>query len=1372
MDDRAYKRGGTSQAARPKFALQPESAQVDERSLRDMIRFAMAYAKELRFINSDGTETAGGWQNFLGSTEADLEAIINFFENPTVGSRYQQPHVALFLTFLKLLQYAQDQMNGITRSHLEFYYRQVLGLAQRTAIPDKAHMIVELAPNVDGVILPAGTLLNAGTDRQYRIAETAVINPAQAVDFRSIHALRRVTGIAEARQPYAAIEDQAIVEMFRIVYGDPNPGDDLPQLNAPLRELPSDQRDYNEVYIYLKKLHGMVNFVRDGLFMSLPTFRALMKLKQQQDNDQPIWDEINNILNEVGRRRSNDPNFRLNPQNERAFDDNLMLALGVQKLPEFERIPDVKNIYELYPKASSPEINGEIERNLYMSPDTFYRMMRLKVGIDQDWEEIYRILREAGRKKQGVNALPKLNYSRHKAPPEFSNVLVGALETITWPDGIADIDDLKENLEAIRAYFHLYPEEFAFVMAGKNWEKIDAMLDAAYYERHYAVWRKALRVYPRTHEGFTKMLNYAAGFDLSGEREAALAQLERVGQLDVRNELFAKALKDPADPTLKTDNWETIYGLIESAMRLMRSIPPPEKVEWVNLYADSDIVRDVSWELFGAPKPQRDPLFGWAVRSSMLNLSAGKRTITLRLTFSPTNLKAAAITDVLDRTNNMGSPFVVDVSTEKGWIEADTLLVRQPNNQALEFKLEFSEKADALAPPPGDTLPMLRIRLRQIADARDEYITRYEPFKNLILTAVTLDVDVDGLLPAQMQNDQSALPPKKPFEPFGITPLAGSRFFLAHPELIDKSLKKLTFHVEWMGLPADLRVHYRNYPGVTEFKTAITLVDNGIESKPQSQPLFSSMSTPATKNDLKLEKIDALPLDVITDTDVQNWSRYIQWELESPGFQHDNYPGLAAQMASKLAVDLAKNTLVKKRDANNQETSEVDMDAYKINPPYTPKIKTLTLGYSASAALEKGMFHIHPFGYAAIGRATEGFPFLPQYDFEGEFYLGLSAVQAPQDISLLFQLAGDTPNPDAPPPPIEWSYLSDNQWTPLKVLLDDTDGLLKSGIIRFDLPAAKPGALLPGDLYWLRAAIKHSASGVCNAVGVHTQAVMAVLHTGEVLPDPLPAGTIAELNEPVPGIAAIYQLYPTFGSRIAEPDTMFYTRVSERLRHRQRAVTIWDYEHLILDQFPQVYRVKCLPASDEQPGLVRIIVIPNLRFSLRFDPFAPKAPVSLLREIEEFLSSHAPPYVEIRASNARYVPVKLRFGVRFMPGVNETFYKQRLNDEINQFLSPWAYDQDADIVIGGRIYANTLVNFIEQRDYVDYIAEIRLFRGPDPVRATDEGLWVEPVQPDEVLVADPEHEINIIVDDHYQSQDFEGINYMKIELDFMVGPNA
>jgi hypothetical protein len=236
--------------------------------------------------------------------------------------------------------------------------------------------------------------------------------------------------------------------------------------------------------------------------------------------------------------------------------------------------------------------------------------------------------------------------------------------------------------------------------------------------------------------------------------------------------------------------------------------------------------------------------------------------------------------------------------------------------------------------------------------------------------------------------------------------------------------------------------------------------------------------------------------------------------------------------------------------------------------------------------------------------------------------------------------------------------------------------------------------------------------------------------------------------------------------------------VSEHLRHKQRAVTLWDYEHLVLERFPQIYKVKCLTANpiahSGDPGKVEIVVVPDIRNRLPFDPFEPKAPANLIADIEAFLKDKTAPFATAKVRNARYLPVKVRLGVRFRPGKDEGFYMKRLNEELNRFLSPWAYEEGADLIFGGKIYANSIINFVDQRPYVDFVAQLQFFLSEDgktfsPIPLSgSEGYYVAAGLPDGVLVAAREHEIDLISEAGYEAKEFTGIDYMKIQLDFIV----
>jgi len=617
--------------------------------------------------------------------------------------------------------------------------------------------------------------------------------------------------------------------------------------------------------------------------------------------------------------------------------------------------------------------------------------------------------------------------------------------------------------------------------------------------------------------------------------------------------------------------------------------------------------------------------------------------------------------------------------------------------------------------------------------------------------------------------------------------------------MVGKKLDSLGFNITWMGVPKNLGDHYANYPKTVagdkevpfdneRFTAKVRLADGKVlkDFSPDLTLFDKANATKPVAVTLQAPEDQGNPDHVLaSSSDVAEWHRYFVWELGEPDFQHAVYPTVALQQSLQMAAAIA-----------NKNPATVVAATYQVNPPYTPKIKSLTVDYAASADLvlepaasgtaAMRVFHVEPFGYAELKPegAPPGCPFLPQYENEGELYIGLRNVHAPQRVSLLFQVAEGSANPDATPEPVQWNYLSGNRWLTLhdgSLLADGTRGLINSGIVELLLKPAEPNTRLPGGCYWIRAAIARSSDSVCDLVDIHPNAVLAAFadenNAPEHLSAPLPAGRIARLMTPLPGVARIRQPYSSFGGKMAEQDASFNVRVSERLRHKQRALTVWDYERLVLEKFPRLYKVKCLRADPsvqrDHPGRIELIVIPDIRNRLPFNPFEPKAPVELLRDIDAFLQDKTPPFATVRARNARYVPVMVRCGVRFRSGSDEGYCRNRLNDELNRFLSPWAYDEGADIIIGGSIYANSIIDFLDGRDYVDYLAEFKLFSSPDDGQTFNivpegDSYHVRAQSADDVLVAARKHVFDVISQADYRVERLTGINYMKIELDFVV----
>ena len=82
--------------------------------------------------------------------------------------RRLEPHIALFIAFLRLFRHAQDGMNDLPRRHLDFYYNSVLCLDRKPAQPDHAYLIFTLAKEFEQELVEKGTLLLAGKDKKGR----------------------------------------------------------------------------------------------------------------------------------------------------------------------------------------------------------------------------------------------------------------------------------------------------------------------------------------------------------------------------------------------------------------------------------------------------------------------------------------------------------------------------------------------------------------------------------------------------------------------------------------------------------------------------------------------------------------------------------------------------------------------------------------------------------------------------------------------------------------------------------------------------------------------------------------------------------------------------------------------------------------------------------------------------------------------------------------------------------------------------------------------------------------------------------------------------------------------------------------------------
>lgn len=418
---------------------------------------------------------------------------------------------------------------------------------------------------------------------------------------------------------------------------------------------------------------------------------------------------------------------------------------------------------------------------------------------------------------------------------------------------------------------------------------------------------------------------------------------------------------------------------------------------------------------------------------------------------------------------------------------------------------------------------------------------------------------------------------------------------------------------------------------------------------------------------------------------------------------------------------------------------------------------------------------------------------VPSYSSQGNLYLGLKDVVAPSSLKLYLVIAEKALQRDVEVlPTVNWSYLSKSgSWTDFvagKTITDATYNLTRSGTITLALPEDITNAteILPNGLFWLRAQVRNELNVFSRLLFVYSQVLEVVYSNSSQTQRSnlvLPANTITKSIIPIPSIKSIFQPLISAGGILPENQTAFYTRISETLRHKNRAIQCWDYERLLLEKFPQVSKAKCIDASNTRKmnafnNHFDIVVIPQLSGEgvITNNRFGPVFSLALLEEMEHYLKPLASPHVKFDVLNPIYERLKITCDVKFK--TDDAFYIRQLNTDIRTFLSPWLDEKSHKYIIGEGIQKSTIMGYIQQLDYVDFITKFSItkvariknkyyfYDSAKTIASHTDMLYA--LSPRSVFVSATEHLINPITEIVYKDPVPMGIGLLAIESDFIV----
>lgn len=751
---------------------------------------------------------------------------------------------------------------------------------------------------------------------------------------------------------------------------------------------------------------------------------------------------------------------------------------------------------------------------------------------------------------------------------------------------------------------------------------------------------------------------------------------------------------------------------------------------------------------------------GWAVASPNLFLAEGTREIKMTL-----RLKSIA---GFKHAERIFTPFFeVQLTSEKEWLKSGMIIkvkltpdleeADQSDTEQNDFTLEVTATLDGSLPAVTayneavhagaypTAWPVMKVLLLP-----DSYLL--ETFRNFTVENVSLGVHVQGMKNLILQNDEAIQPSDKPVLPFTTQPLIGSNFYIGNYEIFSKTLQSLNIKLEWQDAPVDFGSHYANYgsneiPSASSFHAAVDLLSdrNWNIRLLHTFPIFDAANTanpkdlPVGESTFQLRTAGApfmrdpqLVLGTgFTNTVNQGFVRVVltgptRAELgnsssEAPfeAFGHKAFP----VAYTKQVIALSKH------DGSILTAPQLP------KPPYTPTLKSVTMDYFALDVFRPDtpngidQFFLQDVFGPAESQKNDISPLMPAQPGDGALYIGLQNAAAPQSVSLLFQVEEGSVESDAllNSSDLYWSYLAGHRWQPVAVadvLEESTAGFQKPGIIRLNMggDASVQHSLMPAGMRWLRVHVTDNPGGAAAIGKIFAQAGTATLvlpETGAAgyeahLATPLAPNTVSKLVRKLPSLKKVTQPFPSFGGRHPEADPAFYRRVSERLRHKDRASSGGDYEKLLLEYFPEIFKVKCLPHTDTEdwfrPGNVRLVVVPDWRKRPTGDPLQPKVNLQRLREIGTYISEKfTSPFVKLHVTNPVYETLLVDCKVSFHPGFDPGYYAVVLDDEIKKFLSPWAYREGQDIMFGGKLHASEILAFIEGREYVDFVVDFELY---------------------------------------------------------------
>ena len=228
---------------------------------------------------------------------------------------------------------------------------------------------------------------------------------------------------------------------------------------------------------------------------------------------------------------------------------------------------------------------------------------------------------------------------------------------------------------------------------------------------------------------------------------------------------------------------------------------------------------------------------------------------------------------------------------------------------------------------------------------------------------------------------------------------------------------------------------------------------------------------------------------------------------------------------------------------------------------------------------------------------------------------------------------------------------------------------------------------------------------------------MARYQTGGGVRGNRAARTITQLKTTVPYVDKVINQDAAAKGADAETLDSLIARAPRMIRHRDRAVTLEDYQDLALLATPEVARAKCVPLFDlaadpdakrQAPGTISLILVPRSTLA------KPLLSLELLKRVQSYLDARRIPTSDLVVVGPDYVRVDVHVEIALTSLDVASKVEAAVTAGLSKFLHPLTggFD-DAGWDFGREPHKSDVYALLEPMAGVDHVHSLSLDRVPD-----------------------------------------------------------